>query len=254
MTDLVLPLALDAILDGVAETCTDTGTGALDLDGALGSRQTLADHLGLSAGETGQLKYIIVHLDADRDITDHEIGLGEVTAGSPDSLARDFVLDSADEGGLVHFRSGEKLVGVFEQTSLITDLGGQDLTDGSVVIWDTSAQEIPVARLSENVLELSAITVTSNTTTSGEGQIYVDTSGGTVTLTLASADAVAGQVIMVKDIAGTSATSAITIDTEGSETIDENASITLDTAFESVILGSDGTNWFVLARYDGTTL
>jgi len=97
-------------------------------------------------------------------------------------------------------------------------------------------------------------TVSSNITTTGERTIFADVSGGALTITLASADVYEGKAISIKDSTGNAGTNAITVATEGTETIDGNASITLDANNESVNLRSDGTNWFIESRYDGTAL
>lgn len=55
----------------------------------------------------------------------------------------------------------------------------------------------------------------------------------------------AGAVITIK----TGNTQTVTIDTEGSETIDGGATYTLDANYEAVTLTTDGTNWFVLSGY-----
>lgn len=86
--------------------------------------------------------------------------------------------------------------------------------------------------------------VSADYTTSGEVVIGVDTSGGAVTITLASSDADAGKIVIIKDEGGASGTDAITIATEGSETIDGSASTSISTNYGVVRLYSDGTNWF----------
>lgn len=88
--------------------------------------------------------------------------------------------------------------------------------------------------------------VTTNYTTSGDEILEVDTSGGAVTVTLASADTTDGQHIRVIDTGLSASTNAITVDTEGSETINpgSNSSITLNVDGTWVDLWSDGSNWF----------
>jgi len=85
---------------------------------------------------------------------------------------------------------------------------------------------------------------TSNYTSSDEEIITADTSGGQVTITLASADAEPGNVIRVVDVGGAAGTNAITIDTEGGENIDADTSKTIDDNYRAYVIFSDGTNWF----------
>lgn len=97
--------------------------------------------------------------------------------------------------------------------------------------------------------------VSSNGSTEGSGlpqTELVDTTGGAVTRTLATADVEAtGTEITVKDSVGNAGTEPITVDTEGAAAIDGNTSITIDTNREAVVLISDGTNWHIKSRYAG---
>lgn len=89
--------------DRVYETSTTTGTGTLNLAGAAnGGYQTFA--LGVGDGNT--CYYCIVNSSAD----EWEVGLGTVTDSTPDTLSRDTVYDSSNNGNLVNFSSGTKQV------------------------------------------------------------------------------------------------------------------------------------------------
>ena len=74
--------------------------------------------------------------------------------------------------------------------------------------------------------------------------IGVDTTGGVVTITLSTGMVVAGSVIIVKDEGGNAGTNNITVDTEGSETIDGAATDTISSNFGSQGYYNDGANWF----------
>lgn len=71
------------------------------------------------------------------------------------------------------------------------------------------------------------------------------------TVTLRSADTVAGRVYHVKDESGGAGTNNITIATEGSETIDGAASIAIVNNYGSTGLYCDGSNWFTFAKLTG---
>lgn len=114
------------------------------------------------------------------------------------------------------------------------------LDTGETVV-DYSNKHVPRAFIDQNAV---SATVTSNTTTSDEEVIFADTSGGALTITLASADAVDGNSIVVVDVGGASATNAITIDTEGTENIDGNGSTTVESNYGSITLSSDGAQWY----------
>jgi len=76
---------------------------------------------------------------------------------------------------------------------------------------------------------------------------YTDT--GAASVVLASALAVDGRLITIKDGELNAGSNNITIGTEGSETIDEAATYVMNANGESVTLLSDGTNWFVMGGY-----
>ena len=87
--------------------------------------------------------------------------------------------------------------------------------------------------------------ITANTTVSDAGRIYpVDTSGGAVTVTLGSAMVAEGAHVIINDEGGAAATNAVTIDTEGSETVDGATSQSIGSDYGTLTLYSDGANWF----------
>lgn len=71
---------------------------------------------------------------------------------------------------------------------------------------------------------------------------------GAITITLPAPTA--GAVYVVKNISS----STVTVAQHASETIDGAASISMTSQYESVLLTSDGTNWFVLSANAGSIL
>jgi len=118
-----------------------------------------------------------------------------------------------------------------------------DLTVGDDVTI-TGDLTVSGAFTASGSLTVKRVSKTANYTTSDDTIVAVDTSGGAVTITLATADTVAGRVVIIKDEGGQAGTNAITIATEGSETIDGSASTSISTNYGVVRLYSDGTNWF----------
>ncbi|MBX0325813.1 hypothetical protein EGH21_22605 [Halomicroarcula sp. F13] len=122
----------------------------------------------------------------------------------------------------------------------VTSTGTVYVGDGSA--WQTAAS---LVGLESNHVWRRAGPATANTSVSDQGIIQaVDTSGGTVTVTLASAMVEDGAEIIVKDEAGNAGTNAITVDTEGSESIDGSASATIGSNYGVLRLYSDGTDWY----------
>lgn len=90
-------------------------------------------------------------------------------------------------------------------------------------------------------------TISSQNTnfTAAANFIYlVNSSGGSITVTLPSPTLNA--IIEIKDSTGSANTNSIVIDTPGAETIDGQASYTINSNYGSARLVSDGSNWFLL--------
>lgn len=68
------------------------------------------------------------------------------------------------------------------------------------------------------------------------------------TITLDTDDVVSGRIIVIKDEVGNALTSNITVATEGSQTIDGAASLTIAEDYGYAKLYSDGSNWFIIGR------
>jgi hypothetical protein len=95
--------------DRVKETSTTTGTGTIDLDGAVTGFE------GFVAGiaTTNTTYYCIAHTSAD----EWEVGLGTVTDAGTDTLSRDTVISSSNSDGKVVFTAGTKDVFCTEPAS-----------------------------------------------------------------------------------------------------------------------------------------
>ncbi len=89
-----------ALDDRVRETSTTTGTGTLDLDGAVSNFQTFVAGIG----STNTTHYAIIN----RDAAEWEVGLGTVTDAAPDTLARTTVFSSSNGDAAVSFSAGTK--------------------------------------------------------------------------------------------------------------------------------------------------
>jgi hypothetical protein len=85
--------------DRVKETSVTTGTGTLDLDGAVTGFETFV--AGIAT--TNTTYYCIDHTGS---YDEWEVGLGTVTDASPDTLSRDTVISSSNSDGKVDFTAG----------------------------------------------------------------------------------------------------------------------------------------------------
>lgn len=86
----------------------------------------------------------------------------------------------------------------------------------------------------------------ASVSSAGETIIGVTSTAAARTITLSTADMVAGRIMYIKDESGAAGTNNITVDTQGSELIDGAASITISANYGVAKLYSNGTNWFTL--------
>lgn len=84
--------------DRVKETSTTTGTGSYSLAGTVAGFRTFAS--GIGSGNT--CAYVAT------DGTNWETGIGTVTSGSPDTLARTTIAASSNAGAAVNWGAGTK--------------------------------------------------------------------------------------------------------------------------------------------------
>ena len=92
---------------------------------------------------------------------------------------------------------------------------------------------------------LATSTKTSNYTITGSDVVvFANATSGNVTITLPTASANAGYRFYVKRIDGTG--NNCTVARSGSDTIDGQASISLDLQYTSLTLVSDGSVWYIL--------
>jgi len=189
--------------DRVKETSTTTGTGTLDLDGAVTGFEGFV--AGIATGNTTY--YCIAHTTAD----EWEVGLGTVTDAGTDTLSRDTVISSSNSDGKVVFTAGTKDVFCTEPASKTMEML---MTAAGDIIYSSAANtparlakgsDTEVLTLASGVPSWAAPTVGDITgVTAGTGLSGGGTSG-TVTLDLANTAVTAGSYTV----------SSITVDAQG---------------------------------------
>jgi hypothetical protein len=84
------------------------------------------------------------------------------------------------------------------------------------------------------------------TATADDYVIGVDTTGGALTVTLATATVTTGRIYIITDSGGNATAANITLATEGAETIDGNATAAITADDGNLQVVCDGTNWFTI--------
>lgn len=112
-------MAGPVMADRVKETSTTTGTGTLNLAGAVSGYQNFV--AGVATGNS--CYYAIVN----RDAAEWEVGIGTVTDASPDTLSRTTVMASSNAGALVNFSAGTKDVFVTIPADVANKISGLNL-------------------------------------------------------------------------------------------------------------------------------
>ena len=84
------------------------------------------------------------------------------------------------------------------------------------------------------------------TATASDYSIICNNTSGAITISLPAASGCAGRTYVIKKISG--ALNNVVIDPNASENIDGASTRTLTAQYESVLIQSDGSNWFILAK------
>jgi len=153
--------------DRVKETSTTTGTGTFSLAGAVTGFETFVAGIGNS----NTTYYAIVNTNNG----EFEVGLGTVTDGTPDTLARTTIISSSNSDSAVDFSSGTKNVFV-------------TLPASKSVILDSSGNI--VANNGSNLTALNASNVASGTLSSDRLPTVPTTKGGTGLTSIGTANQV----------------------------------------------------------------
>lgn len=125
--------------DRVKETSTTTGTGTLNLDGAVAGFESFVS----AVGNTNLCYYAI----QDANGSAWEVGVGTVTDAAPDTLSRDTVLASSNSDNLISLSSGTHSVFLTypAERSVYRNLNDQVVLTASGVIFSDSTVQTTAA-------------------------------------------------------------------------------------------------------------
>ncbi len=123
---------------------------------------------------------------------------------------------------------------------------GGSITTGAV-ITDGTAQVYTTSRGGIAGREAIRTVATNTTATTTDRTMLVDASAGSVTITLPAVSGLAGFRLNVKVLTTNAGANTVTVDPNGSETVDGSAaSLTSTTAYTSWQLHCDGAAWFLI--------
>lgn len=120
----------------VKESTTTTGTGPLNLDGAMTGYRAILDPAQIVSGD-----YVQYYLKDGSGNNAWERGFGQVTSGTPDTLSRVKVLESSNADALIDLAAGTHEVIIAPAPPLIArrigahirnSSGGQSISTGSI--------------------------------------------------------------------------------------------------------------------------
>jgi hypothetical protein len=129
-----------------------------------------------------------------------------------------------------------------------TDLDGIDISEGCAPSGINNAIREVMADLA-NAIQVRSISSATTLGTSDHGKVIeCDASSGAFTVTLPAVGSNTGMTVVVKKT--DSSTNAVTVDGNSTEKIDGSTTYALNTQYESVMVRSDGTEWWVVTAYD----
>ena len=255
-----ITVAVDGVLEDLdtlgaasadGEFIVATGAGAF----AYESGNTARTSLGLGTGDSPQFTDLtlsgdltvngsMITLDVTNlEVEDTLIGLG-FTSGSVAAAVGDrgLILGLASEDNVSMFWDESATRFRFAQTDSAPDATAVNVTgDADLQVGTLYADSI------ESVIVESVQTISADATLSlASGTIVLcDSASGDVTITLPAASGNSGKIVKFKKIASANNV-VIDPDSGASETVDGEASITLESPFAAVSLFSDGADWFVM--------
>jgi hypothetical protein len=183
--------------DRIEETTTSTGTGTLSLAGASTGRRSFVAGIG-----SGKQAYYVI----DDAASAWEIGIGTVTAGSPDTLSRTTIIASSNGGSAVNFAAGAKTVRVADVSELLGSIGHRLTYAGSG--GSANAYTLTLAPAPRALVDGMRVAFKANHANTGASTLNVNALGakalrkGDGTTALGSGDILANQIVVAVYDAG----------------------------------------------------
>jgi len=229
--------AADDITTGDAAVTLATSAGNITID-AQGNDTDI-----IFKGTDGSSDITMLTLDGSE--------AGDATFNRNVTVTGDLILD---DGGSIKEAGGTAAITI-DASGEVTKIGQDSPSDGQFLQWDGSNSKVVWAaasggggsQLPPEVKTVSttatlSLTPSNSSTYNSIEVIYTATGSSAYTVTLPTAASIEGKKIHVKRLA----TANITVDGDGSETIDGSATFVLTSQYSSITLISDGTNWIII--------
>ncbi len=237
--------------DGEGNACLGASSGTYISSGKFNTM--VGDSAGFNTSSGGKNTFIGAEAGHQNQLGNHNTYLGRKTGRNITGASRNIAIGHET----MENASGKDIVAIGYRAGRSNTQDNQFILENKsvsttpLIQGDFSNQQIGIGKSSPSkaldvagqvTMDDSYIrnlsNISSDTKTSGDDFYSVDTSGGSVTLTLSSSDAETGRVIHVKR----NGTQRVNIDTESSETIDGRSSAQLGSDEESVRLVYNGAN------------
>ena len=240
------------IADRVRETTTTTGTGTIDLDGAVTNFETFAANLSNS----DTTYYAIV----DNTNGAFEVGLGTFSTGSPNTLARTTPIASSNSNSAVNFGLGTKEVFItIPASKMVVEDGDNNVSvGGDVSVGDDLTVLGGVIEFKSNSGSPASLKMYCETSNAHHQTLQPQPHSASAanTLRLPNSGSSDTQDLVAVDIAQTLTNKTLTspvIETMTGSTItlDSAGDINLDAGGADVTLKDDGTTFGSLTNSSG---
>lgn len=126
----------------------------------------------------------------------------------------------------------------------LTELTAVATTDVLYVVDDPSGTPLSRKVTKANLLGNLVTKTGTYTIVANDGTIICDATSGAFTVTLPTAVSVIDKIYSIKKI--DSSSNAVTVDGDGSETIDDGTTAVLNTQYECITVQSDGSEWWII--------
>jgi len=240
------------IADRVRETTTTTGTGTIDLGGAVTNFETFAANLSNS----DTTYYAIV----DNTNGAFEVGLGTFSTGSPNTLARTTPIASSNSNNAVNFGVGTKEVFItIPASKMVVEDGDNNVSvGGDVSVGDDLTVLGGVIEFKSNSGSPASLKMYCETSNQHHQTLQPQphTASAANTLRLPNSGNTDTQDLVAVDIAQTLTNKTLTSPvietmTGSSITLDSAGDINLDAGGADVTLKDDGTTFGSLTNSSG---